>query len=102
MRYISDKFLNFSKVLKFTDDEIYKITMEHEMSHQLQDSFLQELANDKTNVSIFLINGIKLHGIIDTFDEKVVMLKNNITQMVFKHAISTVVPAKAVDVKGNE
>lgn len=72
------------------------------MSHHLQDTFLQELVKDKVNVSIFLINGIKLHGIIDTFDEKVVMLKNNITQMVYKHAISTVVPAKAVEVKENE
>lgn len=66
------------------------------MTHHLQDSFLQELTKDKVPVSIFLVNGIKLHGMIDTFDEKVIMLKNNITQMVYKHAISTVVPSKDV------
>ncbi len=62
--------------------------------NQLQDSFLEELQKDKTSVSIFLINGIKLHGIVDNFDSQVIMLKNAVTQMVFKHAISTVVPTR--------
>lgn len=70
------------------------------MSHNnaLQDSFLEELRKHNTQVSIFLINGIKLHGMVDCYDEHVVMLKNGITQMVYKHAISTVVPAKMVNV----
>jgi host factor-I protein len=67
-------------------------------SHSLQDSFLNALRKEKTSVSIFLVNGIKLHGVIDSFDQYVVMLKNAVTQMVYKHAISTVVPAKAVAV----
>ncbi len=67
-------------------------------SHLLQDSFLNALRKEKTSVSIFLVNGIKLHGVIDSFDQYVVMLKNAVTQMVYKHAISTVVPAKAVAV----
>ena len=64
----------------------------------LQDSFLHELVNEKVPVSIFLINGIKLHGVVDNFDDQVIMLKNSITQMVYKHAISTVVPSRMVTI----
>lgn len=69
----------------------------------LQDVFLNELRKEKINVSIFLVNGIKLHGVIDSFDQYVVMLKNGVTQIVYKHAISTVVPSKVVNlpVSGN-
>lgn len=66
--------------------------------HQLQDPFLTELREGKMPVSIFLVNGIKLHGIIDSFDQYVVLLKNTVTQMVYKHAISTVVPSKMINV----
>lgn len=66
-------------------------------NHRLQDSFLSELRKENIPVSVFLINGIKLHGVIDDFDETTIMLKNSVTQMVFKHAISTVVPARMVD-----
>lgn len=58
----------------------------------LQDPFLDTLQKDAVPVSIFLVNGIKLHGVIDGYDDDVIMLKNAITQMVFKHAVSTVVP----------
>lgn len=70
------------------------------MSNQshLQDSFLDALKNEQVNVSIYLVNGIKLHGMIDAFDDQVVMLKNGVTQVVYKHAISTVVPASAIKV----
>lgn len=67
-------------------------------NHLLQDTFLDELRKEKVTVSIFLVNGIKLHGVVDSFDQDVVMLKNSITQMVYKHAISTVVPSRAVKV----
>lgn len=60
----------------------------------LQDSFLEALRAHQVPVSIFLISGIKLHGVIDRVDMSVILLKNTITQMVFKHAISTVVPAR--------
>ncbi|WP_419419818.1 RNA chaperone Hfq [Legionella sp. D16C41] len=62
----------------------------------LQDAFLNELRKEKVPVSIFLVNGIKLHGVVDSFDQYVVMLKNSVTQMVYKHAISTVVPSRLV------
>jgi host factor-I protein len=45
----------------------------------------------------FLVNGIKLQGQIESFDQYVVLLKNTVTQMVYKHAISTVVPSRAVN-----
>lgn len=64
--------------------------------NNLQDHFLNVLRKEKLPVSIFLVNGIKLHGIIDAFDPYVVMLKNGVIQMVYKHAISTVVPTKTV------
>ncbi len=62
----------------------------------LQDAFLNELHKEQSAVSVFLINGIKLHGIIDSFDQHVIMLKDSVTQMVYKHAISTIVPMRAV------
>jgi host factor-I protein len=67
----------------------------------LQDSFLNELLKEKVTVSIFLVNGIKLHGIVDSYDQHVVMLKNTITQMVYKHAISTVVPSRMILIPTN-
>ncbi len=66
--------------------------------NNLQDPFLNELRKEQVPVSIFLVNGIKLHGVVDAFDQYVVMLKNSITQMVYKHAISTVVPSKVIKV----
>jgi len=64
----------------------------------LQDPFLNILRKEHIPVSIYLVNGIKLQGHIDSFDQYVVLLKNSVTQMVYKHAISTVVPAKAVSI----
>ncbi len=68
----------------------------------LQTQFLDELIKGKTMVSIFLVNGIKLHGFVDAYDQDIVMLKNSVTQMVFKHAISTVVPSRAVSFSSGE
>src|SRR5471032_2113745 len=62
----------------------------------LQDPFLNALRKERVPVSIYLVNGIKLQGQIDSFDQFVVLLKNTVSQMVYKHAISTVVPARAV------
>ncbi|ORU89559.1 MAG: RNA chaperone Hfq [Cycloclasticus sp. symbiont of Poecilosclerida sp. M] len=65
-------------------------------SHNLQDSFLNTLRKEHVPVAIFLVNGIKLQGQIDSFDQYVVILKNAVNQMVYKHAISTVVPSRGV------
>ena len=64
--------------------------------HNLQDPFLNLLRKERIPVSIFLVNGIKLQGQIESFDQFVVLLKNTVSQMVYKHAISTVVPARPV------
>ena len=62
----------------------------------LQDPFLNSLRKEKIPVSIYLVNGIKLQGMIESFDQFVVLLKNTVSQMVYKHAISTIVPARNV------
>jgi len=64
----------------------------------LQDNFLNTLRKEHTPVSIFLVNGIKLQGKVDSFDQYVIMLKNTVSQMVYKHAISTIVPSKAIKI----
>lgn len=62
----------------------------------LQDPYLNQLRKERIPVSIFLVNGIKLQGQIESFDQFVILLKNTVSQMVYKHAISTVVPARNV------
>jgi host factor-I protein len=62
----------------------------------LQDPFLNLLRKEKVPVSIYLVNGIKLQGTIDSFDQFVVLLKNSVNQMVYKHAISTIVPTRNI------
>lgn len=65
-------------------------------SQSLQDPFLNALRKERVPVSVFLVNGIKLQGQIESFDNFVVLLKNSVSQMIYKHAISTVVPARNV------
>ena len=64
----------------------------------LQEPYLNALRREHVPVSIFLVNGIKLQGQIESFDQFVVLLKNSVSQMVYKHAISTVVPARNVKI----
>ena len=65
---------------------------------QLQDPFLNSLRKEHVQVAIYLVNGIKLQGQVESFDQYVVLLKNNaVIQMVYKHAISTIVPARAIN-----
>jgi len=64
--------------------------------HSLQEPFLNALRKERIPVSIYLVNGIKLQGQIESFDQFVVLLKNSVSQMIYKHAISTVVPARNV------
>ena len=64
--------------------------------HSIQDPYLNALRKERVPVSIYLVNGIKLQGQIESFDQFVVLLKNTVSQMVYKHAISTVVPSRVV------
>ena len=67
----------------------------------LQDPFLNALRRERVPVSIYLVNGIKLQGQIESFDQFVILLKNTVSQMVYKHAISTVVPSRPVSHHSN-
>ena len=68
----------------------------------LQDPFLNILRKERISVSIYLINGIKLQGQVESFDQYVVLLRNSVTQMVYKHATSTIVPSKAISLNGDD
>lgn len=68
----------------------------------LQDPFLNALRKERVPVSIYLVNGIKLQGQVESFDQYVVLLRNAaVTQMVYKHAISTIVPSRSVSLNNN-
>lgn len=64
--------------------------------HSLQDPFLNALRKERVPVSVYLVNGIKLQGQIESFDQFVVLLRNSVSQLVYKHAISTIVPSRNV------
>jgi host factor-I protein len=64
----------------------------------LQDPFLNVLRKERIPVAIYLVNGIKLQGQVESFDQFVVVLRNTVNQMIYKHAISTVVPSRAVKI----
>lgn len=68
-------------------------------SKQLQDVFLETLADKHIPVSIFLKNGIQLKGLVRGFDQHVIMLKGaDLTQMIYRHAVSTILPSENIDV----
>ncbi|MDT8310107.1 MAG: RNA chaperone Hfq [Methylophaga sp.] len=71
-------------------------------AQSLQDPFLNALRRENVPVSIYLVNGIKLQGQIDSFDQFVILLKNSVNQMVYKHAISTIVPARNITIPVEE
>ncbi|MAS82041.1 MAG: RNA chaperone Hfq [Legionellales bacterium] len=64
--------------------------------HSLQDPFLNLLRKERIPVSIFLVNGIKLQGHVESFDQFVILLRNTVSQLVYKHAVSTIVPSRNV------
>lgn len=67
----------------------------------LQEPFLNQLRKDRIPVAIYLVNGIKLQGQVESFDQFVVLLKNTVSQMVYKHAISTIVPSRPVRIESD-
>ena len=82
------------RLIKNDNGGIFQENAGHAQS--LQDPFLNALRKERVPVSIYLVNGIKLQGQIDSFDQFVVLLRNSVSQMVYKHAISTIVPARNV------
>ena len=75
--------------------------MSNNKGQLLQDPFLNQLRREHVPVLIYLVNGIKLQGQIESFDQYVVLLRNTVTQMVYKHAISTIVPGRPVQFNAN-
>lgn len=74
-----------------------------EKSHNLQDVFLNTVRKSKTPVTVFLVNGVKLQGVITWFDNFCVLLRRDgSSQLVYKHAISTVMPATPVQLFDKE
>jgi host factor-I protein len=69
--------------------------------HLLQEPFLNTLRKEGIIVSVYLVNGIKLQGKVESFDQYVILLRNTVTQMVYKHAISTIVPTRAVHMQAD-
>ena len=73
---------------------MHTMTPKTQKAGSLQDPFLNDLRRSRTPVNMYLVNGIKLQGKIEAFDQYVVVLRNNVQQMVYKHAISTIVPLR--------
>ena len=76
--------------------------MAHQKGAALQDPFLNILRKERIPVAIYLVNGIKLQGQVESFDPFVVLLKNSVSQMIYKHAISTIIPSRAVKIPSDE
>jgi host factor-I protein len=72
------------------------------MPNNLQDNFLNQLRKDKTPVVVYLANGVRLKGMIKGFDSFVIVLKESTQQLIYKHAVSTIVPEKEVDLRFEE
>jgi host factor-I protein len=66
----------------------------------LQEPFLEALRREQVPISVYLVNGIKLQGKIEAYDQFVVYLKNSFSQIVYKHAISTIVPMRKIVLEG--
>ena len=71
--------------------------------HNLQDAFLNQVRKEKNSVTVFLINGVKLQGVITWFDNFCILLRRDgQSQLVYKHAISTIMPSQNVSLYDGE
>lgn len=73
--------------------------MPESKNHNLQDLFLNQLRKERMPVVVFLTNGVRLKGIVKGFDNFVVLLKDVSEQLIYKHAISTIIPEKNLELK---
>ncbi len=70
------------------------------MSQNVQDDFLNDIKKNKVSVTVFLVNGVKLQGLITWFDSFSLLLRRDgHTQLIYKHAISTIMPSTPVDIE---
>jgi len=73
------------------------------MSQNVQADFLGDIQKNEIAVTVFLINGVKLQGVITWFDETSILLRRDgHTQLIYKHAVSTIMPSSAVDIRSSE
>jgi host factor-I protein len=68
-------------------------------SHNFQDSYLNQLRKDKIPVIVYLTNGVRLKGVIKGFDNFVILLEENTQSLIYKHAVSTIVPERNIELK---
>ncbi|MEW6215031.1 MAG: RNA chaperone Hfq [Nitrospirota bacterium] len=68
-------------------------------SQNIQDNYLNQLRKDKTPVVVYLTNGVRLKGVIEGFDSFVILLKENTHSLIYKHAVSTIVPERDIDIR---
>jgi len=70
------------------------------MSQNIENTFLGELKNKEVSVTVFLVNGVKLQGIITWFDDNTILLRRDgFTQLIYKHSVSTVMPSTPIDIE---
>ena len=68
-------------------------------AENIQEPFLNALRREGVAVSIYLVNGIKLQGKIESYDQFIILLKNGNSQIVYKHAISTIVAEQSIHIE---
>ncbi len=73
--------------------------MSNTKTQSLQDNYLNQLRKDKMPVVVYLTNGVRLKGVIKGFDNFVILLKEATQQLVYKHAVSTIVPERDLDIR---
>ena len=72
-------------------------------TQNLQDAFLNQVRRDKTNLTVFLMNGFQMHGVIRAYDGFTVVLDSDgRQQLIYKHAISTIIPPRPVELNAQE
>ena len=70
---------------------------------KVQEDFLGDIRKNEIAVTVFLINGVKLQGVITWFDDTSILLRRDgHTQLIYKHAVSTIMPGAAIDISGGE
>jgi host factor-I protein len=73
--------------------------MTNSKSQSLQDNYLNQLRKDKIPVVIYLTNGVRLKVVVKAFDSFVILIKETTQQLIYKHAVSTIVPEKDIDIR---
>jgi host factor-I protein len=71
-------------------------------SQNIQDYYLNQLRKEKTPVVVYLTNGVRLKGVIEGFDNFVILIRENAQLLIYKHAVSTIMPERDIDIRLEE